>query len=415
MNTIGIIAEYNPFHNGHAYQIKKARELFHADFVIVAMSGNFVQRGAPAILDKYSRAKTALQNGADLVFEIPTAFAVSSAEYFAFAGVALLDALPPVDAVSFGCETPDLPLLAKMADILANEPDDFKRLLSLHLKNGSSFPSARQKAFTGCQAAKGAAASDLSSLLSSPNNILALEYLKAIARSHSRLTPIPVLRKGAGYHDGGLTEGYCSAKAIRHALLDTADTARPDLSAFLPESSAASLSAAGAAYLTEQDFSGMLYYKLLSEKKQGFTQYADCSEELSNRIVNTLPGFSDYRDFCMTLKRKETTYSRIQRTLLHILLEITDENIAAGRACGFVPYLRLLGFRRDASAPLSQIKDKAKRPLLTKPAKAAGLLNQQALSIFERDVFASDLYYGALAAKTGMPQKQEYRREMVIL
>ena len=146
MNTIGIIAEYNPFHNGHSYQLKKAKELFHADYVIIAMSGNFVQRGLPAVLDKFSRTEMALKNGADFVFEIPTVFATASAEYFAAAGIGLLDALGCVDAVSFGCETPDLPLMSYVAEILAHEPKDYKTRLHSYLKNGEPFPAAREKA-----------------------------------------------------------------------------------------------------------------------------------------------------------------------------------------------------------------------------------------------------------------------------
>ncbi len=428
MNTIGIIAEYNPFHNGHSYQLKKAKELFHADYVIIAMSGNFVQRGLPAVLDKFSRTEMALKNGADFVFEIPTVFATASAEYFAAAGIGLLDALGCVDAVSFGCETPDLPLMSYVAEILAHEPKDYKTRLHSYLKNGEPFPAAREKAVIGyCRAnglpgfhiQKEAREANLKSLLESPNNILALEYLKAVKRSHFTLKPVPVLREGAGYHDKDLHKKYCSATAIRAHLFNKSTKLSPKapngLSRFLPECTAEALLAPGARFLTEQDFSSMLYYKLLMGRESGFGQFADCSAELSNRILNLLPHYRDYQGFCETLKRKEVTYSRISRILLHILLDITGKDIADARSYGFVPYLRLLGFRRDAAGLFGTIQKKAKRPLITKPPKHAALLDAKARAVFEKDVFASDLYYGALAQKTGAGQKPEYRRGMVIL
>lgn len=430
MRVLGIVAEYNPFHNGHAYQIRKAKLLSGADRVVVVMSGNFVQRGAPAVLDKFKRTKMALENGADFVFEIPAVFAVSSAEYFAAAGVGLLDALGCVDVISFGCETPNLPLMDCIADVLTEEPDAYQKILYSFLKEGYSFPAARERAVAGCLQARelpdcgcspekaGEAAADL---LGAPNNILALEYLKALKRSGSGIEPLPVLREGAGYHEDGLGEKYCSAAAIRKYLRSesfcslTESASTEALADFMPESAAAVLTASDTVFLTEQDFSGMLYYRLLCERERGLKEYADCTEDLSNRILNALPTFRDYRGFCERLKSRDMTYSRISRVLLHALLGVTDMDPASGKSLGFAPYLRLLGFRRDAEALFSEIRAKAKCPLLTKPAKARELLSPEALSLFRKDVFASDLYYGVLAQKNNREQKTEYRREMVIL
>ena len=451
MKTLGIIAEYNPFHNGHSYQIQKAREISHSDCVIIAMSGNFVQRGTPALLDKYTRTAMALKNGADFVFEIPSVFATSSAEYFAAAGIGILDALGCVDMVSFGCETPDLRLMTCLADILTEEPDAYKMILFSLLKKGLSFPAARKQAVTSYLKENtdhfGCIFEDAAILLDSPNNILALEYLKAINRSRSRLRPLPILRKGAGYHDPHLQQEFCSATAIRSRLLaESFDalhssnraktsfhtmpksglttfslTTQPQsdlagiLSCYVPEYTAAQLLAPDTHFLTEQDFSEILYYKLLCEREKGFTEYADCSVELSNRILNILPSFLDYRGFCERLKSREMTYSRISRVLLHILLQITQADLEAKNTCGPAPYLRLLGFRRDAAKLFGEIKMHARRPLITKPSKADGLLTMEALSVFRKDVFSSDLYYGMLARKSGKEQKTELRREMIIL
>lgn len=423
MKAIGIIAEYNPFHNGHAYQIQKAKELSRADYVIVVMSGNYVQRGTPAISDKFSRASMALSGGADFVFELPVIWSTASAEYFAAAAIALLNALGCVDAVSFGCETPDLSLLTCIAEIFAREPEPYRNLLSSYLKQGKSFPAAREKALsaylTGHENFH--PKEELSSLLQSPNNILALEYMKALIRQNSRLTPLPVLRLGNGYHDTQFSENYCSAAAIRKLLSDALKASSSKsglikkLSPYMPQNAVRFLFSPEHPFLTEQDFSQMLFYRLLCEKETGFAGYADGSAELSNRILHAMSDFTDYRTFCERLKRKEVTYTRISRLLLHILLNITYSDYENGKDCNYIPYLRLLGFHRDAAGFFSEIKKHTLLPLIAKPSKCASILTDNALSMFQKDVFASDLYYGVQAQKSGSPCKNEYERQIVIV
>lgn len=219
MKIIGIIAEYNPFHNGHAYQITTIRERTGADFVIVAMSGDFVQRGAPAILDKYARAQMALSCGADLVLELPALWATASAEHFAMAGVTLFEKMGLVDGICFGAETDNLPLLTAIADILADEPEAYRTLLASYLKTGAAFPKARASALADFVAMHEMhLTDDLHEVLSSPNNILAIEYLKALRRRHSSMTPYLIRREGSGYHDTALAP-TASATGIREALL----------------------------------------------------------------------------------------------------------------------------------------------------------------------------------------------------
>lgn len=421
MKVTGIIAEYNPFHNGHAYQIKKAKELSHADYIIVAMSGNYVQRGAPAISDKFSRAFAALKNGADFVFEIPSLWASASAEYFAAAGVSLFHALGCVDTVSFGCETEDFDLMAKAAGLLAEEPPEYAFLLSSYIKQGLPFPAAREKAvivyFT--KQKEKVSFRSLSSLLREPNNILALEYMKCLIQTNSPLKPLPILRRGSGYHEKSAGEEFCSATALRMICLDPAawseETSGEDtISRYTPKETADLLFHPNACFLTENDFSQMLYYKLHSEKDRGFFKYADSSKELSNRICRRLSEFQDYKSFCELLKSREVTYTRISRLLLHILLNHTQADYDRIHKEG-ISYLRLLGFRKDAAPLFSEIKRRASLPLITKPAKDVSLLTEPAAALFEQDLSASDLYYGALALKSKMLQKNERQRGIVVV
>ena len=225
MNVIGIIAEYNPFHNGHAYQIAHVRKNLHADYIVVATSGDYVQRGEPALLDKYTRARMALSSGADVVLELPVLWSTASAELFADAGISLFEKTGCVNGICFGAESGDLALLRRIADVLADEPADLKASLKHNLKSGSTFPKAREAAllsyFSGSAGQDGAlpvSAEALSSLLASPNNILALEYLKALRRRASSITPYLLKREGAAYHETSIRSGASEVPASASAI-----------------------------------------------------------------------------------------------------------------------------------------------------------------------------------------------------
>ena len=230
MNVIGIIAEYNPFHNGHAYQIAHVRKNLHADYIVVATSGDYVQRGEPALLDKYTRARMALSSGADVVLELPVLWSTASAELFADAGISLFEKMGCVNGICFGAESGDLALLRRIADVLADEPADLKASLKHNLKSGSTFPKAREAAllsyFSGSAGQNGAlpvSAEALSSRLAAPNNRLAREYLKSLRRRASSITPYLLKREGAAYHEtsirSGASEVPASASASRQTLV----------------------------------------------------------------------------------------------------------------------------------------------------------------------------------------------------
>ena len=347
MNVTGIIAEYNPFHNGHLYQLEKARNDTNADYLIVVMSGDFVQRGAPALIDKYTRAKMALENGADLVLELPVLWSTASAEYFAGAGIALLDRIGVTSAVCFGCETPDQAALLSLARFLAEEPSAYRSALNDALKKGMSYPAARAFAVqTSLSAPLSGDPSILASvtpelaetILASPNNILGLEYCKALFRRNSQIRPVPIARIGSGYHANNLDTSFASATGIRSYLNGLADfySDLSALDAWMPKSAFLTLCEALNTHplMFEEDFAAMLGYCLVTH--DSFTDYADGSLELSNRILRQREHFSSVVDFLDDLKTKEVTYTRLSRLLTHILLDIKEKDYGFYRNLDYV-------------------------------------------------------------------------------
>lgn len=417
MKTVGIIAEYNPFHNGHLYQMQQAKKLSGADYVIVVLSGNFTQRGTPAILDKFARCETALLGGADAVFELPVCFATGSAEYFARGAVALLDGLH-VDALCFGSECGDIHALSRAAAILAKEPAVYKKFLKENLHRGLSFPAARSHAMAQYSVSVSEDAKDIipKDLLRTPNNILGIEYLKALYRRQSTMETYTLPRKGAGYSDTALQKGaFASAMALRKKLFGDADFEL--LSSFLPESSLHVLKREllPGYPVSMDDFSSMLFYRLLSLQKEGFTSYMDVSKALSDKICRHLCRYQSATRFGeQILKSKDLTQTRISRSLLHILLSITKKDMENFAAKGDALYARLLGFRKSSEALLGHLS-KGSIPLLSKLADADKLLSPLGIQMLSHDIFASHLYDSIPAQKTGRPIQNEYSRQIVIL
>ena len=289
MSVVGLITEYNPFHKGHEYHIEKAKELTGASGALVVMSGNYVQRGTPAFLDKYSRTTIALNHGADLVFELPLPFSCSSAEYFALSAVTILNKTGIVDYICFGAETDDLSTLEKIAKALIdaknNEEHSLNIIIKDILKTGVNYASARSQAI--CKYFND---STIESIISMPNNILAIEYLKAIYRLNSKIKPYTIQRISSQYHDVDLQEEFSSATALRQTISNGNFS---NLSGQIPSNCMTLLEAH---YQTRypiytNDFSLLLKYRLLNETKTSLTQYADVSEELANRICNQLNNF----------------------------------------------------------------------------------------------------------------------------
>ncbi len=413
MNTVGIIAEYNPFHNGHAYHIRKAKELTGADYCIVVMSGDFVQRGAPAMMDKYLRARIALLNGADLVLELPVYYALGSAEYFAGGAVTLLDKLGIVNSLCFGSECGDVRLLTTFAQLLLHEDEVFKQTLDRKMRKGHSYPQARNAAIE-------ASAPHLTAhtdILSTPNNILGIEYCKALLKRNSALEPCTIRRAGASYHDESLQADCCSALALREALKSSNS----------PDSILNQVPASTRMLMEEQysktypvftdDLSLLMHYRLLSEPSGGFTRYPDIDRELSDRIIKLLPQYQDFPSFCDLLKTKNRTYTRISRSLLHILLQIYREDVTHYLSEDQIFYARMLGFQESAGPLLNAIKQKSCVPLLSKLADAGNLLTQTGRSMLDKDIYASHVYQSIVRYKfpgqNRLSEINEYREAII--
>lgn len=407
----GIVAEYNPFHNGHLFQIQDAKKQSGATYTIVAMSGNFMQRGTPALLDKFKRTEMALKCGADLVIQIPALYSVSSAEFYASGAVALLDKLGVVSHLCFGSESGEIQTLSRLADILAREPEDFKIALKQGLRQGLSYPNARTTALTGLYPDL----RDCRDVLALSNNILGIEYLKALKRRNSTILPITTRRTSSNYGDRLMGIHQSSALALRHAIYDGCDISflKSQIPSEAFEIFEQSISGTGAMRL--DDFSGLLIYKLLMEADKGYTEYLDVSGDLSDRITNHLEEFTGFRSFCDLLKTKDMTYTRICRSLMHILLDIRTCDMEAARLNDYISYARILGFRKDAEPLLSAIKASASVPLITKLADANRLLDEASYEVFQKDLRINSVYESIAAHKSNRPILSEYRTPLVII
>ena len=409
MKVVGLIAEYNPFHNGHLYHIQKARELTGAEYVIVIMSGDFVQRGAPAVYDKYTRSMMALKSGADLVLEMPSVFATSSAEDFAACGVALLDQLGIVDFLCFGSECGEVGPLLKITGVLSEEQEDYQELLKDYVRSGLTYPDARAKALTSWLSLDPLE----SSLLLSPNNILGIEYIKALLRRKSGLIPITVKRTGHGYHDLSLSGEFASATAIRKLL------AGPDgltsIASQVPEQVLEAILQGMPVF--PDDLTSLLNYTLLTLSRDGrdLTEYLDISEELEGRIKSLLLQYKTFTERTEDLKTRQYTYSRISRCLLHLLLGSRQDDAARYRENGYCGYARVLGFKKESADLMTGIKKHGSIPLITKPSAAGPLVNHRFLPMLNQDLYASHVYNSILYSKYGITVKNEYTRPFVMI
>ena len=449
MRVCGIIAEYNPFHSGHAYQIARARADSGCDYLIVVMSGDFVQRGAPAVADKYIRARMALEAGADLVLMLPVYASTASAEGFARAGVATLHTTGVTDAISFGCEDPAIcgKPYRDLAQMLSAESPDFQAVLQSGLSSGLPYAQARSSAIHHC-----CPHSVDPVLLDHPNNLLAFEYMRAIEYTHADLRLCPIRRLGS-YHNSadatvdpdstdiagspgsidiaanpgssGDTQEFLSASACRSLLNDEPETALRTLyaQAQMPERSIALLRqyADAYAFLSENDLSAQLHYALLSQQRFGYASCLDCSSDLSARMLRSLDAYDNFSGFCDRLKNKSLTRARIARVLTHILLQLPAQPATPLiDADGYVPYLRVLGFRSSAAGLLHTIKQQSHAPLITRPAQihepAQPATDPDAMQeYFTQDLSAANIYRSALLHKCGRCYADDYRRRIEIV
>ena len=385
MKVCGIIAEYNPFHNGHAYHVNKAKEETNSEAVVAVMSGNFVQRGTPALFDKWTRTKMALMNGVDLVIELPTYYAASSAEYFAQGSIGLLDSLGIVDYLSFGAKTKDIDALKRVANILYLEPNDYKKILQSELKKGISYPVARSnalKTFTK----KEFDAKFITEILLDSNNILGIEYLKALMYNNSQITPTLVERKGEDYNSINIVDGICSSTAIRKLLSEDNVEILKDV---MPESSFEILNTEminGKAPMDLNKYEKEIFYVLRKSLSQDLFDLSDVSEGLENLLKKSSNETTEIEKLIDMLKSKRYTRTRIQRILLHALLNITKDDKYNPQ------YIRVLGFTKTGEKLLSQIYNKANLPIVTSVSKFLKNANETGRRMIEKDILATNIY-----------------------
>ena len=449
MKIVGLITEYNPFHAGHLYHMQQARELTGADYCVVLMSGSFVQRGEPAIFDKYRRTKAALLAGADLVLEMPVAFSTASAHEFAAYGVALLSAIG-VDAVVFGSECGQIEFLKQAASALNHESAEFQERLRKGLKAGLTYPQARAKALGETQAG---------GILNSPNNILGIEYLRAAEDLHSPMEFYTISREGSGYHEDALSEAkFPSASAIRGIVRKSYENLSADSPASLKQEPGSDSKSkilfniliphlpavthpayAGALPVFTDDFSDLLNMAVLQMQKssakgsiaatnavmpsstlfvdtntQAISRIADLSPELAARLAKP-PYFPlSFEERIQALKTRQLTYTRVSRALLHLVLGMREEDISRWKEEGYALYARILGFRRQSSPLLSCLHKKSSIPLITKMADAAQNLSPSALALLEQEVYASHLYQTVRMKRSSVFQN-EYTEGLVFV
>lgn len=408
-SVLGIVAEYNPFHNGHAYHIEKAKEKSEAEFTICVTSGNFVQRGNTSIVNKWKKAEMALLNGVDLVIELPTIYSVSSAEGFSFGAMKILNSLGIVDSISFGTETDDYGALNNIAGVVCDEPKQYKDMLNRELKKGLSFPKARENAlmlyFDNNER--------YANILNGPNNILAVEYLKSLKKIKSTIQPIPVKREKVYYNDNQIIDEFASATAIRNLL---ADNDFREIRRVVPNSTYEILSREtelGNVILDLSYYEKQIIYNLRKMSIEEIRELPDVNEGLENNIKNAACYTNNLSDLIDIIKSKRYTQSRIQRILICVLLGITKKDIEMAKRA--TPYIRVLGFNENGRELLSRIKKANPRlQVITSVKKFKDTnTNKSYNRMLDIDMLATDIY--TMACKNDCIAGLDYTRNMVMI
>lgn len=416
MKIAAIIAEYNPFHNGHYYLAEQVKKETGADYLIAVMSGDFTERGLPAFCDKYARAKMALLGGIDAVFELPALYATSSAERFARGSISLLNSLSCVNLLAFGSECGDISSLNAAADFLGSEPAEYNKRVRLYQKLGYSYPHAIGKAAAFYAQEHGFP----SDLLTTPNNMLAIEYLKSLKALHSAIQPHTIRRIGSGYHDTASVfddrtgRSYAGAGAIRE-LLSTQTGSISSVAALLPQNIYREISEhyGITCPVTLDDFSLLLSYRLSLETSDSLSAYLDVSRDLANRIKAADSNYTTFTGLIQKLKHRQMTFARINRALTHILLNISTElSHSVGPDAS---YARLLAMKKSSSGLLRNLQRNSTIPIITKPADAKKTLSLNAFRSFALDLACADLYQKVVSDKFHSEYSEDVKRSVILL
>ena len=407
--VVGIVAEYNPFHNGHMYHLEKAKEKSGAEYSICVMSGNFVQRGNSSIVNKWKKAEMALENGIDLVIELPTIYSVASAEGFSQGAIKILESLKIVDAISFGTETEDYAALNNISSVVCEEPKKYKDLLNQELKKGVSFPKARENAlmlyFDNNKR--------YANILNSSNNILAIEYLKSLKKIKSVIQPVPVKREKVYYNDNTIVDEFASATAIRN-MLKTKQFS--DIRKVVPKTTYEILTKEtelGNVALDLSNYEREIIYNLRKMTVEQIAELPDVNEGLEHSLKNAANFSNDVNTLISNVKTRRYTQTRIQRILICALLGITKKDV--GIAKKSMPYIRVLGFNEKGKNLISRIKKaNPKLPVITSVKKFKDInTNKTHNRLLDIDIFSTNVY--TIACKNECIANLDYTRNMVIL
>jgi len=386
--VLGIIAEYNPFHNGHLYHLEKSMNDTGCDYSVALITGSFAQRGQTSIVDKWHKAEMALNNGVDLVLELPTVYGISSAENFAEGAIKIFDSLKIVDTISFGVETNNTSALNAIANVLYEEPKEYLSILKHELQRGLSFPKARENAvlmyLNGVRS--------FSNILNNPNNILAIEYLKALRKYKSHIIPACITRQGTGYNDQTISGSFASATAIRE-LVEKNRIA--DIRQVIPDTSFKILYKQmqnGQVVTSIKQFEKEIIYTLRKMSLEEIAALADVSEGLEHLLKKAANSCNTLNEFMNIVKTKRYTQTRIQRILLYALLGITKEHIKTSYRIS--PYIRVLGFNTRGKYLLSEIcRINPYLPVITSVKKFMDTSkNKQLKAMLEKDILATNIY-----------------------
>ena len=385
MKVLGIISEYNPFHKGHMYHLEESRKATSADFVVSVMSGNFVQRGEPAMADKWLRAKAAIECGVDLVIELPFVYACNSAEYFAYGGVSILDGLGCVDYLSFGSESGDITELLKIARLLVEEPEDLKKALKMNLDAGDSYAKAWEKALNATYM------KDASRVLRGPNNILALEYLKILLKTYSNIEPITIPRIGNDHNSEEIGEEYSSATALRRKYYEQENLS--GLEKYMPENSYRNFaSIKESVNIQMKDLFPVVTAEILKASRNELRNILSVGEGLENKIKNEIRNAESMDELIEKINSKRYAQTKIQRMLIHILTNLDKDSMQYIMENRIV-YARILALNDNGAKLLKIIKKErcAKIPVITNINKD---LKDDSLewNALNYDILATDLY-----------------------
>ena len=363
MSVVGVIAEYNPFHNGHKYLLDEAAKITRSEYSISIMSGNFMQRGTPAIADKYSRAESAIYGGLDAVFELPVLYATGSSRDFAMGGVALMDKMNVVDYIVFGAEDEEMGIFDEVSSILAEEPEEYKKQLNDYISKGLSFPAASEKAI------KKIVGESINEIISKPNNILAISYITALKKLNSKIKPIIIRRNDSGYLNSELTGKHSSATAIRNAITDGKDiTEYVPKNTLKPYKNYIKKELPDANWLTPYINSRIIYDRNLKREISMLDMTLDMTQEILNRLRKA-PLPTKYVELADYLKTKNITMTRVRRILLHMVLGISKDDRELAKSSGYGEYLNLLAVNKKSTGLIKMIEEKGTLTIINKKSE----------------------------------------------